>query len=171
LPHGARLLHIADPSESGTNRQFNVTVPEAEDRTSTLIICAGAGFLHCWERLDEDLERFLSSPRQVILVLIVERSRPLEFATHSYLLGILATSFPARKFTTRLEVYDASPTLRALRGPFFGFLPTLARRARSVLKERWHAVLGTAESPATFSALVVSVQSRAGTATRQHEPT
>ena len=158
LPPGARLLRVADPSEGGSQRSFNVEVPEAEDATGMLVVYVTAGFLACWDRLEEDLERFLSSRRRVVLVFITDRFRPLEFATHSYLLTVLATSFPARKFAATLEVYDASPTPTVSRRPLPRSIRALAWRARSALIERWPALLGTEAPPATFSALVVSVR-------------
>ena len=146
-------MHIADPSDAGRRRSFNVKVPVAEDTNSTLIIYVTAGFLHCWDRLDEDLKRFLSSLRQVIFVFITDRFRPLEFATHSYLLSILATSFPVRKFATTLEVYNALPTPCVSDTALSGFISDLA------LTEGEPAILRTTEVQATFSALVVSVWS------------
>jgi hypothetical protein len=153
---GARLHRLADPSEGGGIRSFNVAVPDA--RTGTLIVYVTAGFLNCWDRLEEDLERFLATRRQVVLVLIADRFRALEFAMHTYLLAILATSFPIGKFATRLEVYNASSTPLASRRPFAAML---ARPALRVLEKGWRTVSGTAEPPATtFSALVVSVRWR-----------
>ena len=158
LPQGARLLRLADPSEGGSRRSFNVEVAEAEDTTGTLIVYVTAGFLYCWDRLEEDLGRFLGTRRRVILVFVTDRFRPLEFGTHSYLLTVLATSFPARKFATTLAVYDASPTPLAPRRPLLGSIRALAWRARNALAERWPTLLGTEAPPATFSALVVSVR-------------
>jgi hypothetical protein len=158
LPQGARLLRLADPSEGGSRRSFNVEVAEAEDASGTLVVYVTAGFLYCWDRLEEDLGRFLGTRRLVVLVFITDRFRPLEFATHSYLFTVLATSLPAWKFATTLEVYNASPIPRVPRRPLLGFMRSLARRARSALGARWPALLGTEAPPATFSALVVSVR-------------
>lgn len=148
-PLRARRLHHPDPDQSGM-RQFNVRLPITEGSSRTLIIYVTAGFLWRWDRLDEDLERFLERPRRVILVLITDRFRPLEFATHSYLLSILATSFPPQKFVTNLEVYSGRSTQQASRRSLLRFM-----RARPQPTE-------AAEPPATFSALVISIQSRAG---------
>ena len=157
-PQGARLHRLVDPSDGGSLRSFNVAVPEADARAGTLIIYVTAGFLNCWDRLDEDLERFLATRRQVILVLIADRFRALEISMHTYLLAILATSFPIGKYAARLEVHNASSTPLASRR-FFAAM--LARPVRAMLEKGWRTVLGTAEPPATtFSALVVSVRSR-----------
>ena len=158
-PQGARLHRLADPSNGGSQRSFNVAVPEADDTTGTLIIYVTAGFLNCWDRLDEDLERFLTTRREVILVLIADRFRALEFSMHTYLFGILATAFPIGKFTTRLEAHNTSSVPLASRRPFTGMLD---RPAWGVIMEGWRTVFGTAEPPATFSALVISVRSRRG---------
>ena len=158
LPQGARLLRLADPSEGGRQRSFHVEVPAPDDAAGTLIVYVTAGFLSCWDRLEEDLGRFLETRQLVVLVFITDRFRALEFATHSYLFTVLATSLPARRFAATLEVYNAAPIPLASRRPLLAPIRVLARRARIALGERWPALLGTEAPPATFSALVVSVR-------------
>ena len=161
LPQAARLLRLADPSKGGRQRSFDIEVPAAEDATGILIVYVTAGFLSCWDRLEEDLGRFLETRRLVVLVFIADRFRALEFATHSYLFTVLATSLPARRFAATLEVYNAAPIPLASRRPLLASIRALARRARDArdaLIERWPALLGTEPPPETFSALVVSVR-------------
>jgi hypothetical protein len=158
LPQGARLLRLGDPSEEGRQRSFHVEVPAAEDAAGTLIVYVTAGFLSCWDRLEEDLARFLETRRLVVLVFITDRFRALEFATHSYLLTVLATSLPARRFAATLEVYNAAPIPLASRRPLLASIRALARRTRIALTKPWPALLGTQPAPATFSALVVAVR-------------
>jgi hypothetical protein len=158
LPQAARLLRLADPSKGGRQRSFDIEVPAAEDATGILVVYVTAGFLSYWDRLEEDLGRFLETRRLVVLVFIADRFRALEFATHSYLFTVLATSLPARRFAAALEVYNAAPIPLASRRPLLASIRALARRARIALGERWPVLLGTEAPPATFSALVVSVR-------------
>jgi hypothetical protein len=158
LPQGARLLRLADPSEGGRQRSFAVEIPAAADAAGTLVVYVTAGFLSCWDRLEENLARFLETRRLVVLVFITDRFRTLEFATHSYLLGVLATSLPAQRFATTLEVYNAAPVPLASRRPSLASIRALARRTRIAFRQLRPALLGTEAPPATFSALVVSVR-------------
>ena len=52
-----RFFNVADLSEQGFKRKFNIRVPPNDHPAdgSTLIIYATAGFLSVWERLQEDL--------------------------------------------------------------------------------------------------------------------
>jgi hypothetical protein len=159
LSRRARTWRLRDPSRPGDKGDFNVKLPALAEKTGTIVICARAGFLHCWERLDEDIEALLCGSRQVILVLVVEEFRRLEFATHSYLLTILATAFPSRRFATRLEVYNPSPEPRRLHWPRSP-LPWRLLRGRNVTD-----AAADLEPPTTFSALVLSAQPRAAEST------
>ena len=160
-PPGARVLYVVDPSEAGEGCDSNVGIPDPEREGSTLVIYATIDFLSRWTRLEEDLDRCLDTRRgQIIIVLIVPGFRPLEFATHSYLLSILASSFPTWKFMTRLEVYD-TPELPGpvAKRPLLQSMRLLTGDVWRMLKRNWLLISGGGnEPPARFSALVISVE-------------
>jgi hypothetical protein len=163
LPRPARrIFQVVDPTESGSRRDFNIAIPRdhTASEASTLIIYATPGFLSLWDRVGEDLERFLVERLQVILVVVQPRFRPLDFASHSYLLSLLLSCLPTKKFDTSLEVYIApeSPPFPEARK---------ARRTRVLRAEGWRLLKGSCvaicgrslgESPKRFSALVISVK-------------
>src|SRR5262249_54369945 len=110
LPRPARrIFQVPDPTESGSRRDFNVAIPRdhTASEASTLIVYATPAFLSLWDRVEEDIDRFLVERLQVILVLVQPRFRPLDFSSHSYLLSLLLSCFPTRKFDTSLKVYIA----------------------------------------------------------------
>jgi hypothetical protein len=114
LPRPARrIFQIVDPTGSGSRCDFNVAIPRdhTASEASTLIIYATPAFLSLWDRVEEDLERFLVERLQVILVVVQPRFHPLDFASHSYLLSLLLSCLPIRKFDTSLEVYTAPRSL------------------------------------------------------------
>src|SRR5262249_55827114 len=127
---------------------------------STLVIYATPGFLSLWERVEEDIDRLLVERVQVILVIVQPRFRPLDFASHSYLLSLLLSCFPTRKFHTSLEVYLApeSPPIHEAR--MTRWTRVLRAYGWRLLKASSVATCGRslAESPERFSALVISVK-------------
>jgi hypothetical protein len=159
-PRGARVLQLPDPSEGGSKRSFNVELGEVEHRNGALIIYVTAGFLQSWDRLAEDLDRLLQTRRQLVLVFITDQFRPLQFATHFYLLTVLGTALPARRFAATLQVYNAAPPpcpSAPQRWPS-GTISALGAQVRSALARYRPARLAIETPPPTFSALVVSVR-------------
>src|SRR5262249_41401196 len=151
-----RIFQVPDPTESGRRRDFNVKIPRdhTASEASTLIIYATPAFLSLWDRAEEDLERFLVERLQVILVIVQPRFRPLDIASHSYLLSLLISCFPIRKFDTSLEVYIApgSPPAHEAR---------MTHWTRLFRGDGWRLLKGgqsLGESPKRFSALVISVK-------------
>lgn len=165
FPQGVtRFFNVADLSEQGFKRKFNIRVPPNDQmaEASTLIVYATAGFLSVWERLQEDLEQyFVAGWRQVIIVLITPNFQALEFASHSYMLSILLSNVPRKKFNSRLNVYLAREYPASRQRPLF-------QTARLVAEECWQRfrsccleIYGAdATSPAKFSALAISVEPR-----------
>jgi hypothetical protein len=163
LPRPARrIFQVVDPTESGSRRDFNVAIPRdhTASEASTLIIYATPAFLSLWDRVEEDLDRFLVERLQVSLVLVQPRFRPLDFASHSYLLSLLLSCFPARKFDTSLEVYIAPQSSPNPKARMVGWMRILSSYGWRFLKESCAAICGRslAESPQRFSALVISVK-------------
>src|SRR5262245_32031273 len=163
LPRPARrIFQVVDPTESGSRRDFNVAIPRdhTASEARTLIIYATPGFLSLWDRVEEDLERFLVERRQVILVMVQPRFRPLNFASHSYLLSLLLSCFPNRKFGTSLEVYIAPESPPTPKTRMKGWTRILRSYGWRLLKKSLVAICGRslAESPERFSALVISVK-------------
>jgi len=158
-PPAARVIQIVGAGEEG---DFGIKVPAPGNGATTLVIYAMIDVLFRWTRLDEDLERYLDAWRHVGIALIVPGFQVVEFATHSYLLSILASSFPARKFTTTLEVFEAPQPLRPVpKGPLLQLLQLARHEAWPMLKRNWFVVSGGGgEPPARFSALVISVKPR-----------
>src|SRR5262249_42578449 len=166
LPRPARrIFQVVDPTESGRRRDFNVAIPRdhTASEASTLIIYATPGFLSLWDRAEEDLERFLVERVQVILVIVQPRFRPLDFASHSYLLSLLLSCFPTRKFDTALEVYVAPESLPAPEARMAHWTRAFKTNGWELFKQPWVAIRGwsPSESPERFSALVISVKRRA----------
>src|SRR5215831_5553927 len=166
LPRPARrIFQVVDPTESGSRRDFNVAIPRdhTASEASTLIVYATPGFLPLWERMEEDLDRFLVERVQVILVFVQPRFWPLDIASHSYLLSFLLSCLPTRKFDTTLEVYIAPGSPRASEADMTRRTRVLKTNGWGLLKQlsvaicRWP--LG--ESPERFSALVIAVKRRA----------
>ena len=163
LPRPARrIFQVPDPTESGSRRDFNVEIPRdhTASEASTLIIYATPAFLSLWDRAEEDLERFLVERLQVILVIVQPRFRPLDVASHSYLLSLLLSCFPTRKFDTSLEVYIAPESPPTPKARMTGWSRVLRFYDWRLLKESWVAICvrSLAESPERFSALVISVK-------------
>jgi hypothetical protein len=159
LPRPARrIFQVADPTGSGSRRDFSVAIPRdhTASEASTLIIYATPSFLSLWDRVEEDLERFLVERLQVILVVVQPRFRPLDFASHSYLLSLLLSCLPIRKFDTSLEVYLAPET----RPPRMTHWISILRDGWRLLKQFCVAICGRSlgKSPERFSALVISVK-------------
>src|SRR5262249_30630992 len=131
-PAGTRIFHLPDPSAGGSTRSFNVRVSEAEGApSSTLLLFVTAGFLQSWDRLEEALNRFLESHKHVVLVFITDRFRALEFATHTYMLTVLATALPGRKFAAALYVYNDSRQARSPHPRLFARVRAVAESARA----------------------------------------
>jgi hypothetical protein len=166
LPRPARrIFQIVDPTESGTRRDFNLPIPRdhTASEASTLVIYATPGFLSLWERVEEDIDRFLVERVQVILVIVQPRFRLLDFASHSYLLSLLLSCFPTRKFDTALEVYVAPESLPAPEARMAHWTRAFKTNGWELFKQPWVAIRGwsPSESPERFSALVISVKRRA----------
>src|SRR5262249_44239860 len=163
LPRPARrIFQVADPTESGRRRDFNVVIPRdhTASEASTLIIYATPAFLSLWDRAEEDLERFLLERVQVILVIVQAGFRPLDVASHSYLLSLLLSCFPARKFDTSLEVYVAPESPPTHEPRMTRWTRVLRVNGWRLLKESCVALRrqSLGESPERFSALVISVK-------------
>jgi hypothetical protein len=165
LPRPARrIFQVVDPTESGRRRDFNVAIPRdhTASEASTLIIYATSAFLSLWDRAEEDLERFLVERLQVILVIVQPRFRPLDFASHSYLLSLLLSCFPTRKFNTSLEIYIAPALEPALEARMARSMRSLRDSSWRLLKQLCLAICGRSvgDIPERFSALVISVKRR-----------
>jgi len=164
LPRPARrIFQVVDPTQSGRTRDFNLAIPRdhTASEASTLIIYATPGVLSLWDRVEEDLERFLVERLQVILVVVQPRFRPLDFASHSYLLSLLLSCFPIRKFDTSLEVYMAPDSPRVPEARMTRWMRLLYNGLRQRLKQSCLAICGrrlVGESSERFSALVISVK-------------
>jgi hypothetical protein len=163
LPRPARrIFQIVDPTESGSRRDFNLPIPRdhTASEASTLVIYATPGFLSLWERVDADIDRFLVERVQVILVIVQPRFRPLDFASHSYLLSLLLSCFPTRKFHTSLEIYVAPESPPTHEARMAHWTRILRANAWRLLKESCVAICrqSLGESPERFSALVISVK-------------
>jgi hypothetical protein len=162
-PPDVNVLNMPDPGASDESHEFNVRVPPVRDQTTakTLVVCASIDFLFRWDRLEEDLERFLADGRErVIIIFIVPEFRRVDIASHSYLLSILASSIPVRKFVAKLELYVAPEDCTPER--------PLVRSVRLLAASIWQAVrrsylglllAGGIEAPTKISALVISVTS------------
>jgi len=157
-PSGTRVIQMPDPSASTGTHEFNIHIPHVENRT--LVIYADIDFLFRWDRLEEDLDRFLADGRQqVIIVLIVPGFRFVDIASHSYLLSILLSSIPARKFATQLEVYVGPKAPRARERPVIRSLRLLAGNAWRTLGRLSGDIFWTGiRTPTSFSAIVISVR-------------
>jgi hypothetical protein len=163
LPRPARrIFQVADPTESGSGHDFNVEIPRdhTASEASTLVVYASPGFLSLWERLEEDIDRFLMERVQVILVFVQPRFCPLDFASHSYLLSLLLSCFPTRKFDTSLEVYLAPERRPTREARMTHWTSILRANGWRLLKQSCVAICGHSigESPQSFSALVISVK-------------
>jgi hypothetical protein len=107
-----RRFDIHDRIENGRMHELAVGIPERapSPRSTTLILYAMASVLSAWERVEDDVDLcFARGYGQVILALSTHKFRILAFAAHSYLLSVLLSSFPRRKFSTDLEVYAPQP--------------------------------------------------------------
>src|SRR5262249_28984171 len=157
-----RIFQVVDPTESGSRRDFNVAIPRdhTASEASTLIIYATPAFLSLWDRAEEDLERFLVERVQVILVIVQARFRPLDFANHSYLLSLLLSCFPIRKFDTSLDVYIAPESPLPPEARMMRWTRVLRANGWRLVKESCVALRAQSlgESPERFSALVISVK-------------
>jgi hypothetical protein len=160
LPRPARrIFHLADPTEPQATRDFSVAIAtdQPASETSTLVIYATPSFLSLWDRAEQDLEQFLVERLQVIIVIVQPRFRPLDFANHSYLLSLLLSCFPIRKFNTSLQVYiapDSSPVPKNRITRWMGVVGNNGWRLHPGPRI-FERLLG--ESPDRFSALVISV--------------
>src|SRR5262249_56444028 len=107
----------------------------------------------------EDLERFLVERLQVILVIVQPRFRPLDFTSHSYLLSLLLSCFPTRKFNTSLEVYLAPESPPAHEARMTHWTRILRADGWRLLKDSCVAICGQSlgESPESLSPLLISV--------------
>src|SRR5262249_41708341 len=163
LPGPARpIFQVLDPTESRRRHDFNLAIPRdhTASAASTLIIYATPAFLSLWDRAEEDLEQFLVERLQVILAIVQPRFRPLDVASHSYLLSLLLSCFPTRKFDTNLDVHIAPESPPTPKARMTGWSRVLRFYDWRLLKESWVAICGRslAESPERFSALVISVK-------------
>jgi hypothetical protein len=169
-PNLIRRFDVADRSQDGTRHDYNIGIPEglSVDRFSILIIYATAGLLSTWNRMEEDVDRFFRDGyQQVIIVLPTDRFRPLDFAGHSYLLSVLLSDFPARKFSTKLGVYVFPGPHHARERPFF-------RAVRIQVEDLWQKakrsglwICGVGvPSPTHFSTLIISVEPRQSAANK-----
>jgi hypothetical protein len=165
-PSGTRVVQMSDPSAGTGTHEFNIRIPQAGDSNGidTLVIYAEIDFLFRWDRLEEDLDRFLADGRrQVIIVLIVPGFRLVDIAGHSYLLSIFLSSIPGRKFAASLEVYVGPKTRRASERPLIRSLRLLAGDAWQTLRGVYANISRTGvRAPTSFSALVISVQPQLG---------
>jgi hypothetical protein len=161
-PSGTRVVRMSDPSAGTGTHEFNIRIPQVGDidGIDTLVIYAEIDFLFRWDRLEEDLDRFLADGRQqVIIVLIVPGFSLVDIADHSYLLSIFLSSIPRRKFAVHLEVYVAPKTRRAAERPLIRSLRLLACDAWRTLRGVYGNISRTGlRAPTRFSALVISVQ-------------
>ena len=165
-PSGTRIVQMSDPSAGTGTHEFDIRIPRVgdSDGTDTLVIYAEIDFLFRWDRLEEDLDRFLADGRQqVIIVLIVPGFRLVDIADHSYLLSIFLSSIPARKFATQLEVYVGPKARRTAERPLIRSLRLLAGEAWRTLRRFSGDIFWTGvRTPTSFSALVISVQPQLG---------
>jgi hypothetical protein len=163
---GTRVVQMSDPSAGTGTHEFNIRIPQVgdSDGIDTLVIYAEIDFLFRWDRLEEDLDRFLADGRQqVIIVLIVPGFRLVDIADHSYLLSIFLSSIPGRKFATQLEVYVGPKGRREPERP-------LIRSLRLFAGDAWRTIRGVygnisrtgVRAPTSFSALVISVRPQLG---------
>src|SRR5262249_35772947 len=165
-PSGTRVVQMSDPSAGTGTHEFDIRIPRVgdSDGTDTLVIYAEIDFLFRWDRLEEDLDRFLADGRQqVIIVLIVPGFRLVDIADHSYLLSIFLSSIPARKFATQLEVYVGPKARRTAERPLIRSLRLLTGEAWRTLRRFSGDIFWTGvRTPTSFSALVISVQPQLG---------
>jgi hypothetical protein len=158
----ARVIQLIDPTDLVAGRDFYIRIPVPGNRASTLVIYALVDFFSRWARLEDDLERYFDAWQHVGIVLVVPGFEVVEFATHSYLLSILASAFPARKFTARLEAFEAPQPLRQVpKRPVLQRLQLATDAAWRMAKRNWLLVFGGgSKPPARFSALVISIKPR-----------
>jgi hypothetical protein len=107
-----RRFDIQDRIENGRMHELAIGIPERapSPQSTTLILYATAGLLSAWERVEDDVDLcFARGYGQVILALRTHKFRILALAEHSYLLSVILSSFPRRKFWTKLEVYVPQP--------------------------------------------------------------
>jgi hypothetical protein len=154
-----RTFLVIDPGQTVWDGNFNLEIADP-GVNGTLIVYAFASFLPRWERIQEDVARYLSSGRrQVVVALITQEFEPLTLASHSFLLSMLISWLPREKFSTRLEVYVAPeprieperPLLRALRRCSHAISQTLEKAKAAI------SMAPGSISP-RFSALVISCE-------------
>ena len=124
------------------------------DGSEAVLIYAPAGILSVWNRLNEDIERFSFYRRQVILVLIQQDFGLLNIAAHSYMLSILLSSFPSRKYDLTIDVYPSSG------GKISCMFRALFRLFVNLINSKPSNSLELDPPPEYFSALVVSAKQR-----------
>jgi hypothetical protein len=161
----SRRFDIQYRIEDGRLCGFDRSIPHADTslESKILILCAAAGLLYTWERIEEDLDLcFHRGYRQVIILLGTDKLfRSLDFAGHSYLLSVLLNSFPRMKFSTKLEVYVAPPVLHQGGRLLSRLIRSLGEEARQKILRSWYWISrAEAPSPTHFSALIVSVEPR-----------
>jgi len=146
---GAQVFDLGNPSGPDQRRDFSVALSNnsgSRHSSEAVVIYAPAGFLSLWDRLSEDIERFFINRRQVVLVLIQSNFGSLNVAAHAYMLSILLSSFPSRKYDVEIDVYLGSKKINL-----------------KMFLAQWFAFLNLVKSglpPENFSALVVSAKSR-----------
>jgi hypothetical protein len=156
---GVRLEDVPDPSNSGAFRDFNVNVSDGpRSEASTLVIYATAGFMSVWDRIQDDLDRYFAAGwQQVLIVLITDRFRRLDFAGHSYLLSLLLNNFPRRKYLPHLDVFIArEPGAERPPAPFRSMFEIVARNRSFASMKANNS--DQANSPDEFSALVIAIE-------------
>jgi hypothetical protein len=167
-----RVVPYGNPSGPDERHDFNVAIPGRLLESSgadVLLVCAGIGFYAVWDRLEQDLDAFLTHRRRVILVFIREGFEPLPFVTHAYMLSLLIRRFPRRKFKTLVTIYD--PTMPATRnGTQSPGLDDMARQSARRLERTLQAIYGAERPmrpPEHFSALIFTVEANQGGSRRR----
>lgn len=149
-----RRLSAAEADADGTFefREIQVRLNPG----STLLVYAKTGLLSTWKTLEPDLDLLLADRHKVVLVFAQPDFYQLSFASHTYILSLLLSALPRKKFVCDFRSYLA---------PEISFWSTLRRGIISASSESAnargsHGSYGD-DIPVAFSALVLSIRKAA----------
>ena len=162
-PVGARIIDLGNAREGKGSKDFSVAIPPQPDGrcSEAAVIYAPAGILASWNQLAHDAKAILASHKQLVLVLIHPDYVPIAVSGHSYILSILQSCFPCRRYGVTIDRY-LPPEKPA------GLKSTVALLARTVV----HSLGGNRQpfppepdddTRDLFSALVISAKQRPST--------
>ncbi len=161
-----QIFHLGNPAAPGDRHDFNVIIPDGHpgNPSGTIILYAPVSYFALWDRLEEDVDIFLAARRHVILVFIRQRFMPLSITGHAYILSVILSNLPWRKFETDLKIFVEKDSRALAEVSKRSWWSRLMDRLRQIRCDAILAILGEKSDgapPTRFSALVVSVKRRA----------